>query len=90
MADDAVWPEFGHGAFAIAEVDGDDRDTGRARGADVDGGIANHDRALRAASGGRDRAAQDFRIGLLNAEGILSADRLEAAGNFEFFEQQYR
>ena len=56
----------------------------------IGGGIADHDRALQVSAGGRDGAAQNLRIGLLDAERILSADRLEAVGKFEFFEQQNR
>ena len=42
------------------------------------------------AAGRRDRPPQHFRVGLLHAESVLSADRREAVGEIELFEQQHR
>jgi hypothetical protein len=90
VADDLVRPQFRHRLFTVAEIDRNDRNAGGTRGANVGAGIAHHDRALHDAAGDRDGSAQHVRIGLLNAECILSADCREAVSEPECVEQQTR
>src|SRR5487761_2051177 len=90
MADYAVRTVFGHRTLTVAEVDGNDGNAGRARSSDIGRGIANHDRVRRASAGCRDGPPQYLRIGVLQAERVLSADRREAVGEVELLEQQHR
>ena len=90
MADYAVRIELGHRTIAVTEIDGDHRDTGRARGPDIGGGIADHDRIAQVTAGYRDSAAQYLRVRLLHPKSILPADGGEPVGQFELLEQQYR
>jgi len=83
MADDAVRFVCCNRLLAVAEVDRYDRHTRRLRGADVGRGIADHDRALGGAAGRANRPPQHFRVRLLDAECVLSADRFKAAAQSE-------
>ena len=77
MTDGPVGLKFGNRALAVAKVDRDDRDTGRACGANIGNGISNHDGVLRRAPCGGDSSPQNFGIRFLNAEGVPAADRCE-------------
>ena len=69
------------GCLAVAEIDRDHRNSRGARGRNIGAGIPDHDRVPDVAAGGPDGPPQDFRIGLLDAERVLAADRGKARGS---------
>src|SRR5581483_12446466 len=78
-ADHAVGRKIRNGSVAVTEIDGDHRNTGGARRANIGFGIADHDRVSGRAARSGDRAPQDVGIRLLDAERVLAADRGEAS-----------
>ena len=90
MADQPVRAELADRRFGVAEIDRDHRDAGgRAVSMSV-AGIPHHHRARRRRRRPPDGPPQDLRVGLLNAEGVLAADRGKAPGQAERIEQQPR
>ena len=74
----------------VAEVHRDHRDRGRAGGVNVGFGIADHDRPAGLAAGAPNGLPKNFRVGLLHAERILSADRGKALRQLERLQQPDR
>ena len=90
MANDAVGIEFLHRHRRVAEIDRDNRDSGRFRDADVEFRIADHDRPVGHAAGNADRLGEVARIGLAVAKRVRPDDRGEAPAHVERVEKLAR
>ena len=89
MADDPIGLEFGHRTLAVAEIDGNNRDAGRACGENISYGISDHYSALHCSARSRDRASENFRSRFLDAEGVGAANSCKPNAEPELIEQEY-
>jgi hypothetical protein len=89
-ADQEIGVERRRRHFAVAEIDRDNRHTGRARGTHIGHGITDHDGALQFAAGVPDSQPQHLRIRLLYAERFLATDRREITAEIQSIEQAAR
>src|SRR5262249_51194808 len=90
VPDQPVRLKVGNRYVGIAERDPYYWDAGPPRGPDIGSGIADHDRGRGMAAGPGNGLVQDSRVGLGHPEGVRAADRREAGGQAQPFEQQLR
>jgi hypothetical protein len=84
---DPIRLQRGYGHVGIAEIYRDNWHAGRARGVHVGRRIPDHDSVLRIPAGAHDGRAEHLRVGLLNAESVLTAYRGETPAQPELLQK---